>query len=374
MRSRLPCFPLVGVIFAFSALVFAAAPVSALDVADGRIRLTLHEGIGRFSISCQTKGSGGVFVPLLASQDPRTTMLSIVVGNKLYRMGESSEFSEKAEKIPGGARFTWKSGFLQVTEAFTFLSSGDSTTTTGVRIDLSLKNLSEQNVTAGIRYLFDTYLGEPSSVHFRTPTLSRVSRETALSPADKTAWWVSPLGSDPDQFGLMMMMSGPGITVPDRVVFANWKRLSDASWAYETSAARDFSLLPYSVNDSAAAQYYDPKPIPRSGDITVTLAMGLYAKAGYSGVSTAPVAAAPRTDPNAGIPQALAAGKNATDNSQAARADLAAVNAVLNEIGEKIDGAQAISDDDLALIESALRELQDRAGRFAPGPVPVPGK
>ena len=43
-------------------------PLSALDVADGRIRLTLHEGIGRFSISCQTKGSTGTFVPFLAAQ------------------------------------------------------------------------------------------------------------------------------------------------------------------------------------------------------------------------------------------------------------------------------------------------------------------
>ena len=64
-----------------------------------------------------------MYVPLLAAQDPRTTMLSIVVGNKIYRMGESSEFSEKAERVPGGARFVWKSSFLQVTETFTFIPS-----------------------------------------------------------------------------------------------------------------------------------------------------------------------------------------------------------------------------------------------------------
>ena len=89
----------------------AAAPVSGLEAADGRVRLTLNEGSGRFSISCQTQGSSSVSLPLLAAQDPRTTVLSIVVGNKLYRMGESSEFSQKAEKIPGGARYIWKSSF-----------------------------------------------------------------------------------------------------------------------------------------------------------------------------------------------------------------------------------------------------------------------
>ncbi len=95
MRARIPG---AGLVFAFLLVVI---PLSALDVADGRIRLSLTEGIGRFVLSCQTSGSTGVFVPLLASQDPRTTSLSIVVGNKIYRMGESSEFSEKAEKVTG---------------------------------------------------------------------------------------------------------------------------------------------------------------------------------------------------------------------------------------------------------------------------------
>ena len=64
--------------------------------------MTLYQGIGRFSISCLAKGQNGIAVPLLSAQDPRTTTLSVVVGNKIYRMGESSGFSEKVEKIPGG--------------------------------------------------------------------------------------------------------------------------------------------------------------------------------------------------------------------------------------------------------------------------------
>ncbi|MGA2642006.1 MAG: hypothetical protein ABSG21_14020 [Spirochaetia bacterium] len=368
MRARLlGSFRLLSAVV-LPLLMLAAAPLSALDIADGRIRLTLDEGIGCFSISCQTKGSSGVFVPLLASQDPRTSFLSIVVGNKLYRMGESSEFSEKAEKVPGGARFVWKSSFLQVTETFTIIPSLDSSVGTGARIDLSIKNFSEQDITAGARYLLDTYLGEPSSVHFRTPSLSQLTHELTLTPADKTAWWASPIANDPDEFGLQVMMSGTGITVPNRVVFANWKRLSDSSWAYETSAARDFSLLPYSVNDSAVAQYYEPRSIPRSGEITITLALGLYSKAGYGAVPVVPVASPPTTDFAAGVQQSLAEGQNAGDDSQAVHADLSAVNTILNEVNAKIGGGGTVSDDELALIESALKELQSRAGRFAPAP------
>jgi hypothetical protein len=285
----------------FVAFLFVVIPLSALDVADGRIRLSLMEGIGRFVLSCQTSGSTGVYVPLLAAQDPRTTVLSIVVGNKIYRMGESSEFSEKAEKVTGGARFTWKSSFIQVTETFTFIAAADSNVSTGVRVDLSLKNLSEQGITAGARYHLDTYLGESRGVHFRTSVLAQVSKELTVTPVDKTTWWESPLAGDPDGFGFQVMTSGAGLTVPDRVVFANWKRLSDSNWAYDTSAARSFSLLPYSVNDSAAAQYYEPRAIPRSGELTITLVMGLFSKAGYSANSAGQVAAAPAPDFSTGV-------------------------------------------------------------------------
>ena len=130
--------------------------------------------------------------------------------------------------------------------------------------------------------------------------------------------------------------------------------------------ARSFSLLPYSVNDSAAAQYYEPRAIPRSGELTITLVMGLFSKAGYSANSAGQVAAAPAPDFSTGVRESLAAGKNAASDADAARADLSAVNAILNELDSKIGTAAAVSEDELGLIESALKDLGSRAGRFAP--------
>ena len=74
MRTAIPARLRTLCLVVPAALVLAAAPLGALDAADGRMRLTLIEGTGRFSISCQTKGSSGVYVPLLAAQDPRTTV------------------------------------------------------------------------------------------------------------------------------------------------------------------------------------------------------------------------------------------------------------------------------------------------------------
>jgi hypothetical protein len=339
-------------------------PLSGLDVADGRVRLTLVEGVGRFSLSGQTVGASGVYVPLFAAQDPRTTFLSIVVDNKILRMGENSEFRERVEKISGGARFVWKSNFLQVTETFSFVPSVDSGVSTGVRISLSMKNISERDISVGARYLFNTYLGEPSLVHFRTPTLTQMPHELALSPADRTSWWLSPLAGDPNDFGLQVMLMGEGITVPDRVVFANWKRLSEASWGYEVASSRDFSDLPYSVNDSAVAHYYEPRPIPPKGEATITLVLGLYSKSGYRLATVVPVASSPQSNFKAGVQQSIAAAENAGNDAQTVRADLSAVDTILNEIDARIDSSGATPEDELSLIESALKELKSRAGRF----------
>ena len=127
------------------------------------MKLTLHEGIGRFSLSCRMGGSDGVYVPLIASQDPRTSFVSVVMGNKVFRMGESPDFSETVEKTSTGGRFLWRSPFLQVTETFTFTTSADSTESNGVRIDIALKNVSQQEMSQGCASCSTRTSGRPAS-------------------------------------------------------------------------------------------------------------------------------------------------------------------------------------------------------------------
>jgi hypothetical protein len=339
-------------------LAFASPRLWSLDLADGRIKLVLYEATGRFGLSGQTRGDPGTFVPLLAAQDPRTTMVSVVVGNKTYRMGESSEFTAKAEKTPTGGRFIWSSSFLQVTETFTFIASSGSPVTNGIQIDLTLKNVSEQGMKAGARYLFDTYLGESSFVQFRTDSLTQVPHELSLTPEDQTAYWLSPLAGDADEFGLEVMTSGPGITVPDRIVFANWKRLSDSTWSFDSSPSRNFSVPPYSVNDSAACQYYNPRTLPRGGELTFTLALGIYSRSGFTAQTGQPTAF---TDD---LQKSLSAAKAASDTDAAVRADLATVNRILAQIDKALASGASLTDEELSAMESALKDLTSRVSGY----------
>ena len=140
-----------------------------------------------------------------------------------------------------------------------------------------------------------------------------------MSGGSRPAFWVSPLVGDPQDFGLMVMCSGAGITVPDKIVFANWKRLSDASWIYDASTSRNFSMLPYSVNDSAACEYFDPRPLPRGAESTITMAHG-----------AGPARRASPWPHGSSLAQATCArDSSAPTEGQAVRADLATVNGIL---------------------------------------------
>jgi hypothetical protein len=376
--------------FAFAGLLaLVASQLWPIDLTEGRLRVTLHDGIGRFSIAYLSNTRESAYSPLLVAQDPRTSLLSVVVGNKVYRMGEGTEFAQSSEKTADGARFIWKSSLLTITESFSFVSSSASTPADGVRIDLTIRNTSRQDLSVGARYLFDTYLGEASFVHFRTNTLTDVTKELALSGSALPLYWVSPLPNDPEELGLQVMTSGEGITVPDRVVFANWKRLSDASWSYTVSAARNFNLLPYSVNDSAVCQYYEPRTVAKGSELTLTVCLGKFNAAGFAlrqpTPAAAPVVAAAAPTPEPApvepapaqpapvtpepVPAAEPAAPTAQSEAaaaavQAARADLAAVNALIAQIDGSIAAGRAVSQADIEQLRAAVAELKSRASRY----------
>ncbi|HVP19427.1 MAG TPA: hypothetical protein VMU36_10550 [Spirochaetia bacterium] len=335
-------------------LIVAALPLHALEISSGRTKLSLFEGIGRFNFSYRT--AAGDWIPLLSPQDPRTSTLSLVLGSRVFRLGDSADFVTTLRKTSAGARFVWKSDSLVVTEAFSFISSVGSTVADGIRIDLTMKNTSHQDLTAGVRYLFDTWLGETSPAHFTTDTGLEIKRETMFSGGNLPRWWVSPKAGDSEQVGLQCMVTEDGVTQPDRIVFANWKRLSDSAWSYTTSSTRDFSLLPYSKNDSAVALYYDPRPLAQGSQYTVTLVLGKFNPAGFPAPS-----AAPASDFQSVVQQSLAAGKAAPDSPSGLHADLDAVNAILSRLDDALAAGADISDADLDLVESTIRDLSARS-------------
>lgn len=339
------------------------AALGALEVSDGRIKLALNEANGRFSLYFMTDMGKGTFTPLFLDQDPRTSVATLVADGKGYRLGEDPVFTLSAAKVEGGAQFQFRSSFALVTQKFTLIRSKSSSFFDGVSISYLIENLSDKEMTMGLRVLIDTSLGEGSGAHFKTSLKPKIALETQLDGDYKDAYWVSPGGS----CSLESMLSGEGVTRPDSVVFANWKRINDAAWSFDVNATRNFNLLPYSINDSAVAQYYDAKTLPKAGVRTIVLVLGNFAEGGFSSPATAS-AVASSSDlapaPSSGSAPAPAAPAVDPVKLAGVETDLAAIKKLLAELDKKLASGLILTDLEYDTYMKLLEQLASRKSGY----------
>ena len=235
-------------------LLSVLLPCSALEITEGKIKIIIHENSGSFSAYYLDDINSGKYVPLLFEKDPETSILSIMVNNKIYKMGNSSGFSRDIYSTSTGGKIVWESKVLKATQEFSFVKSTGSSLSDGFKITIRVENISDQNNLIGISYLFDTYLGEDQNAHFTLDSGISITSEDSYSSQFPNSW-ISP-STDTNIGGLQGMIRGPGITVPDKIIFANWKRMQDNMWNFQVKRSRNFNLIPYSINDSAVSFIY----------------------------------------------------------------------------------------------------------------------
>jgi hypothetical protein len=331
------------------------ASLHALETEEGRLRLTLHEDIGRFSLHYLADLQNERYEPLLYERDPRTTMLSIFADNSVFRMGESPQFSLEVTENEIGPAFVWTSGLLRIRQQFEIIRAEDARLANGVEITLTITNAAERELRVGAAYVLDTALGEEEEVHFRTPEQESYSQETRLTPSSDLSYWVSPAPSFPN-VGLQFALRGRNITEPSEVIFANWKRLSQRPWSYEVNPARNFNLLPYSINDSAAAVYYERRALAPGASREIVSRLGNYTESGFATPVQQTTAEAQLLEESSQPSEGEASGSDRDDTYQ----DLVRVNDILAEIDKLLEQESEPSEESLDVIDKALESLQGR--------------
>jgi len=350
-------------------LVAAVCSLAALELDSGKVRLILHEGIGRFSMYTRRSAASAELIPLFVDQDPRTSGIALVVDNRIYKLGNSVEFVENTERStdPSTAQFRWTSRSLEVVQEFTPVSSTPQAEAEGVRMSIRISNRSRNRLSVGMRLCLDTYLGEDNLSHFSSDRHQEIRSELTVDAADMIRYWLSPSSDSPQSVGLLCMTSGYDVTPPDKIVFANWKRLSEASWGYETSSNRNFNLMPYSINDSAVCMYYEPVDIPEQGSREIVLVLANVTLSEYGPgreTTAAEVAAAPAEAPDDSL-QALL--ERSLSGSGSMEQGLDQLNSLIGKINERLASGDTISDEELRLMEEILSAIKDRSERYSGG-------
>jgi hypothetical protein len=333
-----------------AALALALLPLaaSALEVKEGLVKLVASETTGRVSVYRLIDVAKGKYEPLIFDQDPRTSVVTLSADGRQVKLGDSSEYRFQVSRTDGGIRIEYRSATCVVRQTYDFAKSAGQALADGVRVGFELENVSERESMLGLRVLIDTWLGEKSGIHFRTAKLPRIAVETALSGSGEDKWVASP----GDKASFMVQFAGDGLEGPDEVLLSNWKRLADAPWDYDANPQRNFTLIPYSINDSAIALYWEPTAVSRGGTRKVSFVMGSLNEEGYRApdgkTKTEEIFAA----------TVLAAG--APDAATSLAADLVAVRDLVSRIDRAIAAGGTISDDELAAWKKILDRLDER--------------
>ncbi len=244
---------LIPLLLLLIAAVGTPAAGTPMELEEGILKVVFQERFGSFTP--YLKVSETAWIPLWVDKDPRTSYVTLLVGNETYRLGRDITGTPgNLQRSSEGTFYLWNVAGLEVKQLFTFLRSKDSLKTDALQIVLEIQNFREEEVSVGVRYTLDTYLGEKSQKHFRTGKFSSIDQEASFTP-DRENWFLVSEDSEMD-LGMMVLLQGEGVSPVEEVVLANWKRLTEASWKYVVNPIRNFTLLPYSINDSAAALYY----------------------------------------------------------------------------------------------------------------------
>ncbi len=328
-------------------------PSFALQLTEGKMKIIIHEDSGSFSAYYLDDINSGKYIPLLFEKDPETTILSIMVNNKIYKMGSSSGFSKDISSTPGGGKIVWESSAIKVTEDFSFLKSNGSALSDGFKITISIDNISDQNSLIGITYLFDTYLGEDQNAHFILNTGESISSEDSYL-SNFPNFWISP-SKNTNIMGLQGMVRGPGITVPDKIIFSNWKRLKDNIWNFQVKKSRNFNLIPYSINDSAISVIYEPIRVSSNSSREVVIVLGGYNNSSFKGTS-----GIGDSEINTIFEQTINTEADPRDTESSVRSDLIAATDLVTKIDNLLQFPESVTDSEIDLIEQILETLKQR--------------
>ena len=230
--------------------LLVAFTMAAAEFSDGQLRLVLHERTGRFSLYHLDNA-------LFSDVDPRTSYLSVLANNRFYKMGDT--FSFKPHLLEDKPSFVFESSFLTVTQDFEFIKAPGSSVASGIRITITLENRGDRQINAGARLLLDTSLSEKASGFSFNTNKRNFNSELLISALDGDRYWSDKNSTNSLSGSIITGSSGD----PDSVHIANWKKLNDASWKASFNEGKDFSLPPYSINDSAVCYYFEPGDLGR---------------------------------------------------------------------------------------------------------------
>ncbi|MBF9016071.1 MULTISPECIES: hypothetical protein [unclassified Oceanispirochaeta] len=317
--------------------------ISALELKDNSSKVLFDEKDAVWSLYYNYDGK---MLPLFEDRDSRTSYMNIVIDNRTYRLQKNSFFNQHTESNNGYVVAHWSNNILHVTQTVKVDHQ-----IKGFSVTVTVRNLSKNYLSVGLKNLVDTHNnsdGPDFTVNGNLP----VNSEREWTAAEVPDYWATFPNSES---GSQMTYTTLGDRKPDRIIFANWKRLNDSDWDFNLREGRDFSLLPYSINDSAAGIFYNAVSIPPGTEISIQYALtaGGPVLGKRSSASTAAVAGSSDTLDGKQIILNYALGY-----------DLDLIDKIIDEINSLLKTADPVYNSQIEYYENELEKLKQKLSHY----------
>ena len=276
MISKKIFFLTILVIFSSLSMLYA------MEINDGNIRLVINEKNGNFSMYYLTDPDTMRYEPLFNNREPRASFWELNIDGNIDRLGRSRKFDIRTEDLNGNPVIVYESGNLEVRKIFTPTRTGNSNTINGVNITVTVQNTDNKAVSAGLRVLIDTNLGERRNMIPFITNNQVILNETRIEGTSDETYWISR-GNNTALMGSIVNPLDSDSRMPDYVIMANWKRLNKAKWDFKYSQGRSFNNRPYSIRDSAVCYYFENATLEAGQTFTYDILLSTEDIPWYSG-------------------------------------------------------------------------------------------
>jgi len=193
---------------------------------------------------------------LLFYDTPPSSYTLIYVDDDVYVFGgERGSFTKPPVTVGNSIEAVWGNRLISVTQTIRFIKKRGVDVEDSIQILYTLKNMGERSVKAGFRVLLDTSLGEKNRSHFILSGGKKIEYESRFEGDEIPAAWFSQDREENPVVCLQGVLRGQMVSVPSKVVFANYRSLQQNPIDYSVLRRKRFHNLPYSRDDSAVALY-----------------------------------------------------------------------------------------------------------------------
>ena len=251
------------VLFMSTAVLAAEDIVLESDV----LKLVLHSQSGTYSLY-RKSGKKNRFTAFTEVSDyASSTFFAIKADGKYIPLRRDYNTTISAvQNDDGSASLVFDAdGTFHAEARFALLVTQKEMPADSVRVDLSVKNLSDKDAVLSMKAVIDTVLGETSRIHFTTAKGSAIRTEKAFATMTQDKWI-----SSSDGIGtLSVLLAGSAATDPEYVLAANRDIMLSDAWKPVVNEGRSFSTL-QSPNNSALGIWFSETKLKQNGTARYT--------------------------------------------------------------------------------------------------------